>query len=167
MKSFIRERGFAVMMILAGLWVSACSSFEEGVAQDVTILSYPSGAEVTIGGQAVGKTPLTVPLGSKIGHEVRVSLYGHDTYVTDVLPQFNEEGRGQVRFGLAEETGAYNKLKPNPVIAVLRSTRTGAPDDYEVMMALIEVNDQRLKAGKIDEETHRSINKAITEHFLP
>lgn len=142
-----------------------CSSFDEGASQRVDILSYPSGAEVTIGGKDAGKTPLTVGLGSKIGHEVRISLHGYDTYIGDILPQLGDEGRPSVQFGFAEQRGAYNELKPNPFIAVLRSKDGKQPEDYEIMMSLIEVNDQRFRAGRIDQDTHRKINQAILAHF--
>lgn len=157
----------AVLLIALSLFASACSSLEEGIDQEVTILSFPSGADVSVGGRNIGKTPLAVPLGKKIGHEIRITQYGYEPYVTDVLPQFNDEERGTVQFGLAQQTGAYNTLKPDPVLAVLKPVNKPMPDPYEAMMALIEVNDQRLRAGRISEYKHREINEAIMKYFMP
>jgi len=146
---------------------SSCSSFNEGVSEDVTILSYPSGADVTIAGSTTGKTPLTIPLGKKIGHDVRVSLAGYQTYSGDILPQLNDGGRPTVKFGIAEQTGAYNDLSPNPLIAILKPNDGKKVDNFEIMMSLIEVNDQRFRAGRIDQKTHRHINQQIIAHFSP
>lgn len=153
---------FAVL--LTALY-TGCNTFDEGVAQDVTILSYPSGAEVFIGGELIGKTPQTVRLGSKIGYEVRLSLYGHQTYIADILPQLSDAGRATVQFGFSKQSGAYNELKPNPLIAVLRRTDGTTYDSYEVMMSLIEMNDQRYRAGKIRQDRHKHINNEIIQLF--
>ena len=159
-------RIFLITLTLALLNLTGgCSSFNEGTLQEVTILSYPSGANVSIGGENAGKTPLTVPLGAKIGHEVRISLHGYQTQITDILPQLGDGGRATVQFGFSKQTGSYNELTPNPLIAILKSTDGTQTDPYEVMMSLIEVNDQRFRAGKINRATHKKINEAIIAIF--
>ena len=138
---------------------------KRGATQEILLLSYPSGTNVTAGGENIGKTPLTIELSTKIGHELRFNMPGYQENIIDVLPHSDNASERNVTFGLAEQRGSYNTLSPNPVIAVLNEQSGKKTDPYEAMVSLVEMNDQWHKAGKISDQEHKRITDAILSHF--
>lgn len=56
----------------------SCATVLHGPTQDIAISSEPSGARVTIDGQARGVTPVVAMLTRKTSHTVRVELPGYE-----------------------------------------------------------------------------------------
>lgn len=150
------------------LALSGCATFEQGTSQQVSILSFPSGADVTIGGESVGKTPLEVSLARKIPHDVRLSLAGYREARRTLMPVRNERGEGLVRFGLAQEAGLYHDLSPNPLEVrllpdVLPTTRGGDP--FTEMAAAILVLDEMREKGDLSPAEHKYRTARVIEFY--
>ncbi len=80
---------FPILIISAlalSLLFSACASFEEGVPQQVVIVSFPTEASVYIDGNATGITPLIIDLTRKVSHEIRLEKQGYNTAVRYFTP---------------------------------------------------------------------------------
>lgn len=60
--------------------VEACSSIFNGSMQKVSINSSESGADITIDGSTVGKTPTSVSLKRGKSHVIEIKKPGFDTY---------------------------------------------------------------------------------------
>lgn len=163
------QKGFiSVALTALVLALSGCSTFDEGTSQQVKILSFPSGAEVTIGGASVGKTPLEVSLARKIPHDVRLSLDGYREAQRTLMPVRNERGEGLVRFGLAQDAGLYNDLSPNPLEVrllpdVLPLTRGGDP--FAEMAAAILILDEMRENGDLSPAEHKYRTSRVIEFY--
>lgn len=150
------------------LAVTGCSTFDKGASQEVTILSFPAGADVTIGGENVGKTPLDISLRRKIPHEVRLSLNGYREAKRTLMPVVNEKGKAFVQFGLAKEAGYYNDLTPNPLEVnllpdVLPTSR--GPDPFAEMAAAILLLDEMRENGELSPTEHKYRTQRVIEFY--
>lgn len=112
--------------------ISGCATIIHGPTQDVTILSNPPGANVTIDGQTAGKTPLRVTM--KRREEPYTLTFAKDGYITDnyrtrtgqvtarlvnflLYPFF---GLGVLTYGVDYSTGAQYEITPDPIEYKLR-----------------------------------------------
>lgn len=148
--------------------LTGCEVFEEGFEQPVTIYSFPTGADISINGESVGKTPATVELGRLQAHQITLEKAGYKPLNETVMPTRNEAGEGYVRFGLMEDTGLYFDLTPDVVKAqlvteVLPSSR--GPDAYSEMAELIAEVDARRESGQIGPIEHKYIVEQIVEFY--
>ena len=75
-------KSIACLAAIVGLafGVEACSAIFNGSMQKVTINSSESGADITIDGNNVGKTPTSVNLKRGKSHVIEVKKAGFDTY---------------------------------------------------------------------------------------
>lgn len=154
-------------LALASLF-TGCELFDEGFDQEVTVYSYPTGAEVTVNGENLGKTPAKVELGRSIAHQIELVYPGYKTYKETVTPVRNADGKALVRFGLMEDTGLYFDLDPSPVKAQMVTEslpRYVGPNAYEEMAALITEVDQRRESGQIGPVEHKYIVDQIVEFY--
>ncbi len=150
------------------LALTGCSTFDKGASQQVTILSFPAGADVTIGGTSVGKTPLDVSLARKIPHDVRLSLPGYRDAQRTLMPVRNEKGEAFVQFGLAREAGYYHDLTPNPLEVkllpdVLPTVR--GSDPFAEMAAAIVVLDEMRESGELSPVEHKYRTQRVIEFY--
>ena len=58
---------------------SSCATIMTGKTQEVTFDSEPQGAEVTVNGRVIGKTPTTIQLDKKTDQSVSFKLEGYKT----------------------------------------------------------------------------------------
>ncbi|WP_309398639.1 PEGA domain-containing protein [Cerasicoccus maritimus] len=158
----------AASALIASFTFSGCELFEEGFEQPVTVYSFPTGADVSIDGESVGKTPVTVELGRLKAHQLVLNKTGYKPQKETVLPSRNDEGKGLVRFGLMEDTGLYYDLGPQPVQAqlvpdVLPDSR--GIDAYSEMATIITEVDQRRESGQIGPVEHKYIVDQIVNFY--
>lgn len=153
---------------LSILLFSACSHFQEGVPQEVTIVSYPSDASVYINDVAIGITPLKIDLPRKITHEVRLEKRGFNPSVNYFAPAPNAKSENFIRFGLSEDLGYYVDLTPREMKTDMRSdlvpNSVGA-DPYEKMALQALEADRRLEEKEISDEEHKFIIEQIITFF--
>tara|TARA_B100001093_G_C26241731_1_gene764695 strand:- start:72 stop:584 length:513 start_codon:yes stop_codon:yes gene_type:complete len=145
-----------------------CASFERGVPQKVTILSFPTEASVYVNGDAVGITPMQMSLPRKVVHEIRLEKHGFNAAVKYFAPVPNDDAHNFIRFGLKEDFGYYVDLEPSTMKTELKSelvpTSTGA-DPFERMAQQALEADRRLEAGEITPLEHKYIIEQIIEFF--
>ena len=158
----------AASALLASFAFTGCELFEEGFEQPVTVYSFPTGAEVSVDGDSVGKTPVTVELGRLKAHQFVLTKSGYKPQKETVMPTRNEEGKGLVRFGLMEDTGLYFDLEPQPVRANLVTDvlpNSKGIDAYAEMSTLITEVDQPRESGQIGPVEHKYIVDQIITFY--
>lgn len=69
---------------MAALAVCGCATVMHGTMQEVSILSAPAGAQVSVDSAAVGRTPLSIQLRRKAAHQVRIEAAGYESYDASV-----------------------------------------------------------------------------------
>ena len=69
-----------LLLILSILiFISSCATIMTGKTQEITFDSEPQGAEVTVNGRVIGKTPTTIQLDKKKDQSVSFKLEGYKT----------------------------------------------------------------------------------------
>jgi hypothetical protein len=168
----MKSRLFSILFLgLASsfsLFFAGCASFERGVPQEVTIVSFPTEASVYIDGEARGITPMQIALPRKVTHEIRLEKVGYNAAVKYFAPVPNEKADNFIRFGLSEDLGYYVDLEPGTMKTKMKSdlvpSSTGA-DPFERMAVQALAADQRLEAGEISPLEHKYIIEQIIEFF--
>ena len=147
---------------------SGCASFDRGVLQEVTILSFPPKASVYINGEAQGVTPIVLSLPRKVSHEVRLEKNGFNSAVKYFAPVPNEKSEDFIRFGLSEDLGYYVDLEPGTLQAELQSglvPRSTGADPFGKMARQALEADSQLEAGDITPLEHKVIIEQILKFF--
>ncbi len=75
-----------LMVVMLSLETS-CASYMRGTQQGIDVFSNPKGADVTVDGRFVGKTPLTAQVKRKRRHQIKIMKEG---YVED--SRFTKKG---------------------------------------------------------------------------
>lgn len=162
-------RLFSYLAILSSLYLTVgCVYFRDGVAQEVVVMSLPSGASVFINGAEAGNTPLAVNLPRKIVHEVRLEKEGYNTAVKYFTPVPNEKSKNFITFGLSRDLGYYVDLEPGVMKEELRSELVPGSigsDPYDRMAKRALEADRRLESGQISPAEHKQIIEQILEFF--
>ncbi len=78
-----------LIAIFICLVFSSCASIINGPDQEITILSKPSGADVAIDGEEVGKTPSTVRILRASDHVVTLSMEGYHVQTTELTRELS------------------------------------------------------------------------------
>lgn len=160
------------LQILAGLTalllVSGCTYFRDGLPQEVSVYTFPSGADVVYQGETIGQTPLEVSLPRKIPHMLLLQKDGYKEHAQEVFPIRNEWGYATVQFGLAEDFGFYYDLVPSPVevqlIPSIIPDSRGVDPFGEMAEKVMEVDAQR-ESGNLDPVEHKYIVEKIIEFY--
>ncbi len=108
------------MVVMLSLETS-CASYVSGTQQGINVFSNPKGADVTVDGRFVGKTPLTARVKRKRKHQIKITKEGYveDSRVTK--KGFNWWFAGNVLIGgiigiiIDFATGAVYTVEPNEV----------------------------------------------------
>lgn len=153
----------AIAGVLAG-----CKSFQQGVPQEVVIVSFPTEASVYINGEAVGITPLAKSLPRKMAYRIRLEKYGYNSAEKYIVPVPNEKSTQLIRFGLSEDLGFYADLEPRRMEAKMKSglvpDSIGA-DPFEKMTQKALEADAKLENGEITALEHKYIIEQIVAFF--
>lgn len=158
----------ASLAVSLSLTFTGCKLFDEGFEQPVTIYSFPTGADVMINGESVGKTPATVELGRLKAHQITLEKAGYKPLKETVAPTRNAAGESLVRFGFMEDTGLYLDLEPDVVKAQLVTEvlpNSKGPDAYMEMATAIAEVDARREAGQIGPVEHKYIVEQIVAFY--
>lgn len=158
----------AALGLTASLTFTGCELFEDGFDQPVSVHSYPTGANVTVNGESMGQTPVTLELGRLKAHQITLEKEGYKPSNETVMPTRNQAGKGYVRFGLMEDTGLYYDLQPSPVRASLVTELlppTKGVDAYSEMSYLITEADAKLAFGQISPVEHKYIVDQIVTFY--
>ena len=122
----------------------------------------PEGADVFLNGEAVGKTPLILPLDNNGVYELKFSKKG---YKDDVVNLASKSKDSFIKFGPLVDLGYYNELASEPVCAKLKPDFLPAypgTNSFGDMTANIEKADAMRKSGKITPEEHSYLIEQIT-----
>ena len=133
----------------------------------VIVISYPSGADLHVGGDYIGRTPTVVELGTKVSHEFRLTYDGYRMGITDVSPVTKKGTTSTVQFALTRARGGYNTLYPNPVITVLEPGDGSLPDFSAAYAQIVYDADILLSQRMIDRKEHAKVHEAIQAYFQP
>lgn len=157
-----------LVLAASSILISGCASFERGVPQEVTILSFPTESNVYINGEATGITPMQVKLPRKVPHEIRLEKRGYNSAVKYFAPVPNEKAENFVRFGLSRDLGYYVDLEPGTMQSELLSDlvpRSTGADPFERMAQQALLADARLESGDISPLEHKVIIEQIIDFF--
>ncbi len=160
---------FVLILLLS---LTGCASwrtaFREGWPQEVTILSFPEGAEVYVNDEKAGATPLNLELGRKVPHKITLKMAGYQTAVQYFVPQPNERERHTIKFGLLVDTGWYRDLTPEEIAAILNHRlvpRVRSPEPFDDMAYRILQADALLAQGSLDPLEHRVLTEKIVGFY--
>ncbi len=159
---------FLVSSAIVSIVLTGCASFERGVPQEVTILSFPSEASVYINGEAIGITPLQIDLPRKVTHEVRLEKRGYNSAVKYFSPVPNSKSENFIRFGLSKDLGYYADLEPRTMKTEMQSgilPRTAGSDPFARMAQKALEADRLLEDGEISPAEHKYIIEQIIDFF--
>ena len=116
---------FAICISIVFSLVS-CATVFSGSTSDVSILSDPAGASVSVDGIEVAYTPVTLPLSKKSSHTIALSA---DGYNSEYFIISSNAGAGWIVLDLLAgavplivdaATGNWNKLSPDSIAVTLR-----------------------------------------------
>lgn len=136
--------------------------------QEVTVESIPSGSDVYIGGEFVGKTPIVLSLQSDISHEIHFQKEGYKPTKEYLNPIYKDDKQPYVQFGLAKDLGYYCQLSSDHIIAELYwefLPNTTGILPYETMGELIAKVDNAMSAGNLSADEHKIIVRQIVKLF--
>ncbi len=119
----------ALALALAG-----CATTIHGTTQDIAILSAPAGAKVSVDGAPAGRTPLTVRMERKRGHQVLLEAEGYRPYEVTMTRHTSGTAWTNALVGLAAvitvpvdiTTGGFYELAPRTITAWLAADSTAA-----------------------------------------
>ncbi len=143
--------------------MSACSSVS--FTEEVAINSKPSGADVFVNGELVGKTPLEVELDTKGVYEIKLVKEGYKDKVLSVASVRDDQF---VKFGPLADLGYYKTfdvdfeeygMRPEFLPAAKGTNAFGDMASYVVKV------DEMRKAGKIDEDEHTYLLGQLTNFY--
>ncbi len=146
---------------IAAALLSACNTtFKEDVAID----SFPSGADVYINSELVGKTPTTVELVRDGSYEVTFKKEGYKDQTMALTPT---NKNAFVKFGPLVDMGYYKELPAEVDGEMLPDFLPAYPgiNAFNDMAANILQADQLRKDGKITPEEHSYLMKVITKFY--
>ena len=157
--------------ILTLFFTSACTSnmvntFQS--KQEVTIESIPSGSDVYMDGELIGKTPMVLSLRSDISHEIYFQKEGFKSTSEYLDPIFKADKTPYVQFGLAKDLGYYYQLSSDYIISELlweSLPNSAGIAPFETMSELITEADNAKFSGTISAEEHKIIMRQIVELF--
>jgi len=149
------------------LW-AGCGTTNIGARDWGTIESTPAGALVYDGPELLGATPLTVSLERGRPHSLKLVRRHFRPFVVHVTPERTEAGRSYPRFGILDDLGAYEELKPSEIAASLVPELVPeAPggDPYAELAARVLVADSLLEQGELSPGEHAYIVRSLAEYF--
>ena len=152
-----------LLLSIAAALLSACSSVK--FSEDVTVDSMPSGADVFVNGEVVGKTPMVVSLDSSSVYEIKLVKEG---YKDQTVSLASIRTNPFVKFGPLSDMGYYKELAPAPVNESLKPSLLPATKclyAFGDMAASIVKVDQMKKDGKISSEEHSYLINQITDFY--
>ena len=79
-----------IMFVIICLLFSSCATIINGPDQKITVLSEPSGADITINGEEAGKTPKSFRVVRSKDHLICVSMPGYHTEVTELKRELSK-----------------------------------------------------------------------------
>ena len=106
----------AVLLSVSLLFTAGCASIFKGTSQVVTFTSEPSGAEVLVDGNSMGKTPLTISLKKNQYSTVLVKKAGFETVSRPLGKKYDAIALINVFWDLSTTdllTGAVYEYEPN------------------------------------------------------
>lgn len=119
-----------ILLLLLSFAVYSCATIVNGTEQQVSFSSNPSGANVSINGQDVGKTPLSTDLKRKETHFVKIELDGYNPYEMTFVRKVSGWAWGNILLGgfiglaIDAHQGGMYKLNPEQVMAELKKDNT-------------------------------------------
>jgi len=150
-----------ILIPLAAVLLSACSSFKE----DVAINSVPQGADVFLGDELVGQTPMNLELNKDGTYEIRLAKKG---YKDQVLNLASIRQNPLIKFGPLVDMGYYKELTPAPVDAQMKPgflpEYPGLNSFDDMTYNIIKVDEMR-KRGIISAEEHSYLLGQITQFY--
>ncbi len=113
----------SVQLFSLALLGTSCATIVNGSLQSIEISSNPTGAEIWVDHQLVGKSPTIVEMKRKDNHFVQIRLEGYQPYELTIKRDVSGWVAGNLAFGgfigLAVDaiTGGIYTLKPDQVSA--------------------------------------------------
>ncbi len=98
---------YLVATILITTCFYGCATIMNGPSQDVGFASCPSGAKVTVDGDSLGITPLTVSLARKDTHLVKIEADGYKPYEMPILKKTSGWVWGNLMFSVYGLAGLW------------------------------------------------------------
>ena len=157
--------------IIAVFSISGCKSNVMNTLhskQEVKIESIPSGSDVYLGGEFIGKTPMIMSLRSDICHEIHFQKEGFKPTSEYLDPIYKNDKTPYIQFGLAKDLGYYYKLSSDYIISELQweyLPNSSGITPLESMLELITKADKAKLSGALSKEEHEIIMRQIVELY--
>src|SRR5437660_5716539 len=125
-------RAPTVAVGLLALAAMACATIMHGSSQGVSIASQPTGANITVDGLNIGKTPAVARLTRKDMHTIQITLDGYQPFEVKTTRKTSGWVWGNIIFGgligLAVDaiTGGLYDVKPDQLQASLNKQGASA-----------------------------------------
>jgi hypothetical protein len=154
--------------LVTTLVASGCATVSKGTRQAVEITSAPAGATVTVNGNPVGTTPLTVRLSRQQAHEISIERAGYYSEQVFLRTVPNEAADAFIRFGIDQTLGAHNDLTPSEIRAeldpLILPDSVGGDPVGELAAKVVEV-DELLYTRQIDADEHRYLLSRLLRFY--
>jgi hypothetical protein len=135
----------AITMIGVMFITSQCATIMSGSKQDIPITSSPSGASISVDGEMMGITPVTIKLKRNMKNvALKIELDGYKPYQTNLSRGMNGWIFGNIILGgipgliIDAATGSMYKLTPESVTASLEKDHDA---DFEQGIGINNEND--------------------------
>jgi hypothetical protein len=159
------------LTVVVILFTSSCSTnIDEAFRahQKVLLESMPTGSDIYMNGEFIGKTPLSLRLRSDINHEIKFQKEGFSPTNESLSTILKYDKQPYVQLGLAKDLGYYYELSSDHIIAELHweplpDTVGNMP--FETMSELIAKADNSLSSGTITLDEHNIVIRQIIELF--
>ena len=167
---FYKQYSFVIGVFLL-LLLSACSATKDAgfiSKQLVTIDSVPNNAEVYIGGEFIGHSPLAIKLETNISHIITLKKSGFKDEEVSLIPSLKSKKEKYIEFGMMKELGYYYELVPSELTAELEWSEL--PDTkgiipFRNMGTLVVKADRLYEVDLISKEEHAIIIEQIISFF--
>ncbi len=143
-----------MVLCISGFAVS-CASIIHGTRQDVSFLSTPTGAKVTVDHKPIGETPLIIELKRKDKHLVKIELDGFEPYEMNLTRKYDFWILGNIVFGgligivIDLYNGGVYKISPDEVHADLVELSEGLAGDAIYFAVVLEADPSWEKIGTL------------------
>ncbi|HEY3220250.1 MAG TPA: PEGA domain-containing protein [Gemmatimonadales bacterium] len=134
--------------VLVPAFAAACATIMHGTSQGVSINSQPTGAAVSVDGNAVGTTPVAANLKRKSSHKIVVTMSGYQPYELVTTRKTSGWVWGNIVFGgligliVDASTGGLYEVRPETVSAQLaQGTNRALMHQGDLYVILVPVAD--------------------------
>jgi hypothetical protein len=167
----------ALALIALTSFSVGCASIVKGTTQAIPVSSNPNGADVTLDGNKVGQTPVSVEVKRKSDHLMTISKPGYESENIAITRNLggavfgNILAGGLVGWGVDAVSGAQYNLTPATISVTLYKSgqvpesRLAARNDAATFIAELKQLDELHAAKQITDEEYVKMRTALVNRY--